>query len=86
MPHQIRGSIVTYTMMTPTVPAFRHCTGCSDSIKDKYIEEGFEFVQKVCNCTNSSILEDIAGLTDFRAEAAAMMGDCLEWEEDEDDF
>jgi hypothetical protein len=39
MPHQIRGYIVTCTMMTPTVPAFCHCTGCSDSIKDKYIIE-----------------------------------------------
>ena len=27
IPHQIRGSLVSYTMMTPTVPAFSHCTG-----------------------------------------------------------
>lgn len=29
IPHQIRGSLVSYTMMTPTVPAFSHCTGKS---------------------------------------------------------
>jgi len=27
IPHQVRGSLVSYTMMTPTVPAFSHCTG-----------------------------------------------------------
>ena len=27
IPHQIRGSLVSYTMMAPTVPAFSNCTG-----------------------------------------------------------
>ncbi len=84
MPHQIRGSIVTYTMMTPTVPAFQHCTGCCDAIKNSYTNDGFEFVQKVC-CADASYLEDVAGLTKFRAEAASMMGDCMDWDEDEGD-
>ena len=88
MPHQIRGSIVSYTMMTPTVPAFRCCTGCSDEIKSAYTKEGFHFVEKVCNSTNGSYLEDVAGLTKFRAEAATMMEDCLDWDEadSEDEF
>mmetsp|Transcript_4409 Transcript_4409/g.5077 ORF Transcript_4409/g.5077 Transcript_4409/m.5077 type:complete len:849 (-) Transcript_4409:41-2587(-) len=86
MPHQIRGSIVTYTMMTPTVPAFRCCTGCCDPIVDAYKLEGFNFVQKVCACINGSLLEDVAGLTDFRAEATAMMeDDNLDWDEASDE-
>merc|ERR1712137_691829 len=32
MPHQIRGSLVSYQMMTPTVPAFPYCTGCAPAI------------------------------------------------------
>lgn len=81
MPHQIRGSIVTYTMMTPTVPAFRCCTGCSNPIINAYREGSFDFIRKSCCNTDASYLEDIAGLTKFRAEAATMMEDCVDWDE-----
>lgn len=86
MPHQIRGSIVSYTMMTPTVPAFSSCTGCCDEVVDAYEKDGFDFVKKVCCNADGSYLEDVAGLTAFRAAANAMMEDCLDWEEDEDDM
>merc|ERR1712150_294671 len=69
LPHQIRGSIVSYTMMTPTVPAFKYCTGCCDGVVEAYKNNGFSFVKDVCNSTDGSFLEDIAGLTAFRAEA-----------------
>jgi len=85
MPHQIRGSIVTYTMMTPTVPAFRCCTGCSDPIVNTYKEEFFDFIRKACCHTDASYLEDIAGLTKFRADAATMMEDCVDWDEADSD-
>mmetsp|Transcript_8691 Transcript_8691/g.13117 ORF Transcript_8691/g.13117 Transcript_8691/m.13117 type:complete len:769 (+) Transcript_8691:139-2445(+) len=84
MPHQIRGSIVSYTMMTPTVPAFHHCTGCCDDIIEVYKKERFDFVKKVCCDASGSYLEDIAGLTKFRAEANSMIDDCLDWDEDDD--
>jgi ubiquitin-like modifier-activating enzyme ATG7 len=81
MPHQIRGSIVTYTMMTPTVPAFKFCTGCCDAIVHTYKSEGFDFVKKVCS-SDGSFLEDIAGITAFREEAGSKLDD-LEWDEDD---
>lgn len=83
MPHQIRGSIVSYTMMTPTVPAFPHCTGCCESIVQAYDDQGFDFVKQSC-CNDGKFLEDVAGLTQFREAAAAKMEDCLDWEEDEE--
>jgi len=81
MPHQIRGSIVSYTMMTPTVPAFKFCTGCCDAIVHSYRSEGFDFVKKACS-SDGSFLEDIAGITAFREEATSKL-DNLEWDEDD---
>jgi ubiquitin-like modifier-activating enzyme ATG7 len=83
LPHQIRGSLVSYTMMTPTVPSFRFCTACCDPIVDRYKKDGFEFVKEVC-CSDGTFLEDIAGLTEFRNEANAKMEDCLDWDEESD--
>jgi len=82
MPHQIRGSIVSYTMMTPTVPAFKYCTGCCDPVLDAYKKDWFSFLKNVCNCPDGSFLEDTAGLTAFRDEANEKMDDCLDWDED----
>ncbi len=84
MPHQIRGSIVSYTMMTPTVPAFSCCTACADLVIDEYRRSGFEFVRQVCNNSDGSYLEDISGLTAFRAQASTMMEECLDWDDEED--
>jgi len=84
MPHQIRGSIVSYTMMTPTVPAFEYCTGCCDGVVEAYKKDKFDFVKKVCCNADGSYLEDMAGLTEFRAKADSMMDDCLDWDEEDD--
>merc|ERR1719464_843274 len=54
IPHQIRGSIVTYTMMTPSVPAFDCCTGCSIPILDAYRSGKFELVSRACSYGSSS--------------------------------
>lgn len=88
MPHQIRGSVVSYTMMTPTVPAFRYCTGCCDKVIHEYNASGFDFVKKVCCDTMNSYLETMTGLKQYKMEAARKMQDCLDdWddEEEEDD-
>mmetsp|Transcript_31654 Transcript_31654/g.92822 ORF Transcript_31654/g.92822 Transcript_31654/m.92822 type:complete len:780 (+) Transcript_31654:57-2396(+) len=93
MPHQIRGSVVSYTMMTPTVPAFAHCSGCSDAVVDAYRSRGFDFVKDVCNSIDGKLLDDISGLTEYRRRAEEMMEAAMEeWDEeddkneDEDDF
>jgi len=84
MPHQIRGSIVSYTMMTPTVPAFSCCTGCSPKVVEAYRNDNVKLVQEVCESTNGALLEDLSGWTAFRAEAAEKMDDMdedFDWDE-----
>jgi ubiquitin-like modifier-activating enzyme ATG7 len=83
IPHQIRGSLVSYTMMTPTVPAFQHCTGCSAGVVDAYREDMIDLVVKACQSGDGSFLENISGLTDFRAAAAEKMLDVEDWDDDE---
>ena len=85
MPHQIRGTIVTYMMMTPSVPAFPSCTACADSVVEEYKERGFEFVKCVCCDADGSYLENVSGLTNFREEAARKLEDCLDWDDDDSD-
>lgn len=81
MPHQIRGSLVSYQMMTPTVPAFNCCTGCSPHLIEEYHKDKVGLVYEVCKSTDGSYLEDRTGLTAFRAEAAEKLAAL---EEDED--
>ena len=64
--HQIRGSLVSYTMMTPAVPAFRCYTGCSDTVADLHGEGGFNFVRSACDIDGPSYLEEISGLAVFQ--------------------
>ena len=84
MPHQIRGSVVSYTMMTPTVPAFAHCPGCSDAVVDAYRSRGFDFVRDVCNSVDGKVLDDISGLTEYRRRAEEMMEVAMGWDDDDD--
>lgn len=83
IPHQIRGSLVSYTMMTPTVPAFGCCTACSAPIVEAYQEDKVELVQQACQSRDGTFLEDLSGLTAFRAEATSKMVDMEDWEDDE---
>eukprot|EP00980_Cylindrotheca_fusiformis_P020041 scaffold7133_cov116-Cylindrotheca_fusiformis.AAC.2 len=87
MPHQIRGSLVSYTMMTPTVPNFVHCTGCSKPAIDAYLEDKVELVYQTCQSVGGSFLEELSGLADFRAKATEMIEnmDAADWDVEEDD-
>lgn len=82
MPHQIRGSLVSYQTMTPTVPAFDCCTGCSPKLIRAYRTNKVDLVYEVCQSPDGSYLEDLTGLTKFRAEAA----DKLAALDDDDDL
>lgn len=84
IPHQIRGSLVSYTMMTPTVPAFKHCTACAASVIEAYKKDNVELVYNTCKSPDGVYLENISGLTSFRAEAAEKIADMEDWDEDED--
>lgn len=83
MPHQIRGSLVSYSMMTPTVPAFPCCTACSASTIEAYNKDKLELVHQACQSVDGSYLEMLSGLLAFRAEAAEKMADMEDWDEDE---
>ncbi len=83
MPHQIRGSLVSYQMMTPTVPAFGCCTGCSPLLIQAYLENKYDLVHQVCLSTDGSYLEDLTGLTEFRCQAAEKMASM---DDDDDDL
>jgi len=87
VPHQIRGSIVTYTMMTPCVPAFFCCTGCSHPVLEAYRADKFSLVARACASMDGSYLENLAGLTAFRAKAAETLAemDDLDWDDDDDE-
>lgn len=86
IPHQIRGSLVTYTMMAPTVPAFKFCTACSKPTIDAYREDKMDLVSHVCSSLDGSFLENLSGLAAFRAEAAEKLAEMEEdWENDDID-
>ena len=73
MPHQIRGSLVTYTMMTPTVPAFSCCTACSPKIIDAYNEDKVDLMYQVSESTDGTLLETISGMAAFQAISSSML-------------
>jgi len=86
LPHQIRGTVVTYTMMTPTIPAFPSCTACATPVVEEYRKGGFDFVQCVCcDDEDGSYLEKVSGLDSFREEAARKVDECLDWDDDEEE-
>jgi len=85
IPHQIRGSLVSYTMMVPTVPAFKHCTACSSPIINAYREGQADFVFNACDSKDGVYLGNISGLTGFRAEAAGKIAEMEDWDDDDDD-
>jgi ubiquitin-like modifier-activating enzyme ATG7 len=82
LPHQIRGTVVTYSMMTPTVPAFPACSACSDLVVEEYKKSGFDFVKCVCCDMNGSYLDGVSGLSKFREEATNKIAECLDWDDD----
>jgi ubiquitin-like modifier-activating enzyme ATG7 len=82
LPHQIRGTVATYTMMTPTVPAFPSCTACANTVVNKYQTSGFDFIKAVCCDSHGSYLEEVSGLAGFREQAARKLDECIFWDED----
>jgi ubiquitin-like modifier-activating enzyme ATG7 len=83
IPHQIRGSLVSYTMMMPTVPAFSSCTGCSEAIIKAYQTDPYEFIFNSCQSIDGTYLDDISGLAKFRSLAAENLAGQGDWDDDE---
>lgn len=81
IPHQIRGSLVSYTMMTPVVSKFPCCTGCADDVVEAYKRDKVGTTISVCQSTK--FLEDLAGLTSYRAAEADKLVGIEGWDDDE---
>lgn len=86
LPHQIRGSLVSYTVMTPTVPAFKHCTACAAPVIEAYEDNKPGLVYGACCSKDGVYLENISGLTSFRAEAAEKIADIEGWDDDDEEM
>jgi ubiquitin-like modifier-activating enzyme ATG7 len=84
IPLQVRGSLVSYSMMTPKVPAFPYCTGCAEGVVKAYLEDKVAVVQKCCQANGSSYLEDIAGLTAYRAQESEKLAEVQGWDDDDE--
>ncbi|KAJ1284307.1 hypothetical protein BS78_03G194500 [Paspalum vaginatum] len=83
LPHQIRGSLSQYNLLTLLGYSSSNCTACSNAVLSEYRRRGMDFVMQVIN--EPTYLEDLTGLTDLMKSAADSQ---VEWvgESDEDDF
>ncbi|CAO2179219.1 unnamed protein product [Urochloa humidicola] len=83
LPHQIRGSLSQYNLLTLLGYSSSNCTACSNVVLSEYRRRRMDFVMQVIN--EPTYLEDITGLTDLMKSAAYTE---VEWvdETDEDDF
>ncbi|XP_004969162.1 ubiquitin-like modifier-activating enzyme atg7 [Setaria italica] len=83
LPHQIRGSLSQYNLLTLLGYSSSNCTACSNVVLSEYRSRGMDFVMQVIN--EPTYLEDLTGLTDLMKSAAYTE---VEWvdEIDEDDF
>jgi len=79
IPHQIRGFLSTFGNLLIDGPAYDKCTACSTPVLKGLKEEGFAFVQKVCN--NPNFLEDLTGLSALKNETVNIS---IDWDSDED--
>lgn len=67
VPHQIRGFLHTFNQSKLSIPAYKHCSACSDTVVQLFQQEGWEFVKKCLNSTD--YLETVCGLKHVQEEA-----------------
>uniref|UniRef100_A0A453BZ83 Uncharacterized protein n=1 Tax=Aegilops tauschii subsp. strangulata TaxID=200361 RepID=A0A453BZ83_AEGTS len=63
LPHQIRGSISQYNLLTLLGYASSRCVACSNAVLSEYRSRGLDFVMQAIN--EPTYLEDLTGLTDL---------------------
>ena len=69
IPHQIRGSVATFTQICPTTPSFAHCTACSPLVVRAYRRGGGGFVRRACADDGPAFLEELSGLAALKKAA-----------------
>uniref|UniRef100_A0A0D9YBP4 Ubiquitin-like modifier-activating enzyme ATG7 n=1 Tax=Oryza glumipatula TaxID=40148 RepID=A0A0D9YBP4_9ORYZ len=80
LPHQIRGSLSQYNLLTLLGYSSSNCTACSNAVLSEYRRRGMDFVMQVIN--EPTYLEDLTGLTDLMKSAAYSQ---VEWIDEVDD-
>lgn len=76
VPHQIRGSLGTFSMHVTQCPAFWGCTACAAAVVNAYRARRARFVVDVCN--DARMLEDISGLGALKRDTDALALD-IDW-------
>uniref|UniRef100_A0A915DZ13 THIF-type NAD/FAD binding fold domain-containing protein n=1 Tax=Ditylenchus dipsaci TaxID=166011 RepID=A0A915DZ13_9BILA len=80
-PHQLRGFLSRFHMMTPTVRRFDKCTACGLEVVRLYKEQGFRFLHMVFH--DPEALERVTGLLELQQSANELNLDMLELDDDE---
>jgi len=80
LPHQIRGSLSNYNLLTLMGYSSSSCIACSDVVLSEYRSRGLDFVMQVMN--EPTYLEDLTGLTELMKSADYSQ---VEWADDDDD-
>jgi len=80
LPHQIRGSLANYNLLTLLGYSSSSCIACSDAVLSEYRSRGMDFVMQVIN--EPTYLEDLTGLTELMKSADYSR---VEWVDDVDD-
>ncbi|CAM0881703.1 unnamed protein product [Alopecurus aequalis] len=80
LPHQIRGSLSNYNLLTLLGYSSSSCIACSDVVLSEYRSRGLDFVMQVIN--EPTYLEDLTGLTELMKSADYSR---VEWVDDVDD-
>lgn len=60
LPQQLRGDLNTFEVKCLYGEAFDKCTGCSETIQEKYLADRETFMIRSCN--DSDYLEEVSGL------------------------
>ncbi|KAL6842790.1 hypothetical protein ACP4OV_027634 [Aristida adscensionis] len=82
LPHQIRGSLSQYNLMTLLGYSSSNCTACSSAVLSEYRSRGMDFVMQVIN--EPTYLEDLTGLTDLMKSAAYSQVDWVDESDEEE--
>lgn len=81
IPHSIRGFLHSYQTVAPTCAKFKQCIACSETVINKYKEEGITFLLDVFNSGN--YLEEVTGLNELHLTAE--MTDILTFSDEDED-
>ncbi|XP_044976352.1 ubiquitin-like modifier-activating enzyme atg7 isoform X2 [Hordeum vulgare subsp. vulgare] len=80
LPHQIRGSVSQYNLLTLMGYSSSSCIACSNAVVREYRSRGLDFVMQVIN--EPTYLEDLTGLTELMKSADYSR---VEWVDEADD-